>query len=266
MQMSALSIPRLPGALVGALLAAHLLCGAVLAADPSPTPGASPTAPASDPTVFDAAALAGIIWLLVGAAVVSLLALLVYNGAMAWRFYDTAGLAIRRGKSVKVEFVAAVPGVAQGTPPQVPVKIEGPSSLGVGTAGVFKATINGQAAAADEPWAIDPANGGALNPRTGPSIEFVPAQTGVVKLSLRAYAAEALEVAVIESVAETSLPFVGRGYGTVAIAFLLTFVVLGLALAGRLGTDAVAAYVGGLLGYIFGRTTASTDGDGGTEK
>ena len=187
----------------------------------------------------------------------SLVALLVYNGVMAWRFYDVAGLAIRRGRSIKVEFVAPVQGVATGAT----VQIEGPSVLGLGTPGTYKATVDGKAAAAGEPWTIDPANGGALNPKSGPSVQLTPAQTGVITLALSNYSTGAIQIAVVEAAEQTSLPFVGRGYGTVSIAFLLTFVVLGLALAGRLGTDAVAAYVGGLLGYIFGRTVASTDTD-----
>src|SRR5260370_36181792 len=48
------------------------------------------------------------------------------------------------------------------------------------------------------------------------------------------------------------LPFVGRGYGSVAMAIILVAAVIILGMAGVLSWEGVATLLGGLLGYIFG--------------
>jgi hypothetical protein len=53
------------------------------------------------------------------------------------------------------------------------------------------------------------------------------------------------------------LPFVGFGYGAIAIGIVLVAAVIVLGLAGVLSGESIAPLLAALLGYIFGATTSA---------
>jgi hypothetical protein len=169
------------------------------------------------------------------------------------------------------------------------LKIEGPGVVTVGVESAeFTATIEDGTAPHEAQWSVAPVTAATVNPKTGPRVKVTAATVGAftlsaevpatqnadtsAKLSTEVIASLTREVvarlapeaiapvargevqvaAVLPEINAIELPFVGRGYGSMAMAIVLVAAVIILGLAGTLSGEGVATLLGGLLGYIFG--------------
>ncbi|MDX6501472.1 MAG: hypothetical protein QOG23_4732 [Blastocatellia bacterium] len=175
-------------------------------------------------------------------------------------------------------------------PAEQVLKVAGPRVVSVGVESAeFTATIGSELAPSETKWTITPATVATLNSKYGPVVKVIAAKGGAFTLAAELSAAahdklssgvspEALadlsseaiarlnpevvrpgklwtevQVAAIEPVMNAvEVPFVGRGYGSMAMAIVLVAAVIILGLAGTLSGEGVATLLGGLLGYIFG--------------
>jgi len=170
-------------------------------------------------------------------------------------------------------------------------KIEGPAVVSVGTESAeFTATLGSEVAPDDTKWSVVPATAATVNPKNGPQVKVIAATAGIFTLAAEVPAAPEAELssrvspeaaasltpeararlnpeavpraaiikgevqvaAVAPQLDGVELPFVGRGYGSVAMAIILVAAVIILGMAGVLSGEGVATLLGGLLGYIFG--------------
>jgi hypothetical protein len=126
-------------------------------------------------------------------------------------------------------------------------------------------------------WSVDPASAAAVTPIQGASTKVIAATAGAFALKATLAGTDAngtawtksstpLQVAAIAAAANgpTELPFLGRAFGTLIAIILLIAAVVFLALWGTLDGQAVATFVGGLLGYVFGVQAQSLGGASGT--
>lgn len=170
------------------------------------------------------------------------------------------------------------------------LKVAGPSVVSVGVESAeFTATIGSELAPPETKWTVTPGTVATLNSKNGPVVKIIAAKSGAFTLAAEVSAAahdkpssgvspealadlspeaiarlkpEALrpgkmrsevQVVAIEPVMNAvEVPFVGRGYGSMAMAIVLVAAVIILGLAGTLSGEGVATLLGGLLGYIFG--------------
>lgn len=171
------------------------------------------------------------------------------------------------------------------------LKIEGPGVVTVGVESAeFTATMGNGTAPDEAQWSVTPATAATVNPKSGPRVKVTAATVGaftlaaevpatptadtsaklspeviaslgpevVARLAFEAVApvavarAEVQVAAVLPEINAIELPFVGRGYGSMAMAIVLVAAVIILGLAGTLSGEGVATLLGGLLGYIFG--------------
>jgi len=175
-------------------------------------------------------------------------------------------------------------------PAEQVLKVAGPSVVTVGVESAeFTATIGSELAPPETKWTVTPVTAATLNSKNGPVVKVIAAKGGAFTLAAEVSAAahdklssglspEALadlspeaiarlnpeprrsgkistevQVAAIEPVVNAvEVPFVGRGYGSMAMAIVLVAAVIILGLAGTLSGEGVATLLGGLLGYIFG--------------
>ena len=169
------------------------------------------------------------------------------------------------------------------------LKIEGPGVVTVGVESAeFTATMGDGTSPDEAQWSVTPATAATVNPKSGSRVKVTAATVGAftlaaevpatptadtsAKLSPEVIASLTPEVvarlapeavapvarcevqvaAVLPEVNAIELPFVGRGYGSLAMAIVLVAAVIILGLAGTLSGEGVATLLGGLLGYIFG--------------
>jgi hypothetical protein len=168
--------------------------------------------------------------------------------------------------------------------------VAGPSVVTVGVESAeFTATVGNEVAPPETRWTVTPGTAATVNSKNGPVVKVTAAKGGAFTLTAEVSAAphdklssrvspEALadlsaeaiarlnpeavrpgkiwtevQVAAIEPVFNAvEVPFVGRGYGSMAMAIVLVAAVIILGLAGTLSGEGVATLLGGLLGYIFG--------------
>jgi len=198
--------------------------------------------------------------------------LLFYVYKVQMRYYNLTQTLSQMGESVKAIHIPSIEGevaarleatvraggsVAQ----QQNLIIEGPGYLAVGTPADFTVKDTSGNPANTAQWSVTPDTVAKLSTNTGSKVTVHPMTMGSFKLnaSLEAPpAADSVLVAVIspQNTIE-ELPFVGQGYGSLAIAILVIFAIIALALTGVLGSEAVATLFGGLLGYAFGVATTS---------
>jgi hypothetical protein len=202
-------------------------------------------------------ATAIVLIVLIAAAVISLAMILWYNRD-ALRQYYRAALTLGGAGIITAPEVIAGGGPGsnlEATTTTTPLTISGPASGVLGVPTEYKATVAAT-------WTVAPEGAGAINPTQGETVQFTAAQPGVVTIKATKDSATAtIQVAVLEPSKVVKLPFVGRGYGTIAIGVVAIFVVFGLGITGRLGPEALATFFGGLLGV--GAARAVTNGKGG---
>ena len=206
-------------------------------------------------------------------AVVALLTILIYTYLAQREFYTAAGKLGQAGQAVKAISVSSIEG---GGPesrsldaPAEPLSIEGPGVVTVGVqSGEYKATLPEGKPAAGASWTVAPASAASVNPvETGSSarVKVIAATVGAFTLSAEATnavtektAAGSVSVAALAPVVKAvELPFIGQGYGAIAISIVLIAAVVVLGISNVLTGEGVATLLGGLLGYIFGVGVAS---------
>jgi hypothetical protein len=230
--------------------------GSTLAAEEA---SAEPTQTTSGAIIaLSADALAVVLIVLIAAAVISLAMVLWFNRDALQQYYTAAAELGAKGIIATPEQVAGVEDLGQaapddGTTAAEPVTVEGPTAAEVGAAVEFTASRA-------VTWTVAPAAAAAVVPTEGTKTKMTPSTTGVVTLKATPGQGGAVErqVAVVSRKQEIKLPFVGRGYGTIAIGVLAVFAVLALGLSGRLGGEALATFFGGLLGVGAARVASGT--------
>jgi hypothetical protein len=246
-------------------------------ATPSPSatvtvtpPQPTPTAPLNPPWLF---------WFAIVVLLFALAALGIvffYTYKIQRRFYDASEKLGRQGKAVKVIFQPAFVGGAgyesmregEAPAPQKTLLVAGPDRVTLGVEAEYAATLDGSPADGAT-WSVAPADAGSINPQTGAKVKLTAAKAGALKVAATvsgaASPAELLVTAEEPQSAAVELPFIGRGYGSLAISIILLTTVILLGLAGVLSGEAVATLLGGLLGYAFGVAATGTKAGGGQE-
>ena len=133
--------------------------------------------------------------------------------------------------------------------PPPALEAEGPTLVTVGIPATY--TANREAK-----WSVEPDSAAKLDRRSGENVNVTALAAGAFTLKVSEGESESeLKVSAkvpAEELDKGSLPFVGEGVGTLAIAVLLVVAVIILSFRGIMTSDAVATFLGGLLGYIFG--------------
>ena len=143
------------------------------------------------------------------------------------------------------------------------IEIRGPTMIAVGQEGEFSAYKG--SAPFSVAWTVDPQDFATPQPAEGERVKIGPKKEGAFKLI--AEGAGGLKTAATLTAVEigqgSSLPFVGRGYGTIVLTTVLLSIAGALALVGSFNA-AVATLFGAVAGYIFSRGNEGGTGSGGT--
>jgi len=252
-----------------------LLVAPALAQEPTPTPAATVTVVTRTSPVLTANQLLWFVLTTLAFALIALAIVFVYIYKIQARYYEiTAGLA-RLGKVVKVTSAAPFIGPGGGLEAAGAagiLRITGPGVVTVGAeSNEFTAALEDGTPATVATWTVTPANAATVrrvDPASGAQVTVIAAVAGA--FTLRADVSEPttasgeVQVAAVTAQSNTvELPFVGRGYGSIAIAIILIAAVIVLGLAGIFTGEGAATLLGGLLGYIFGATLSRPAGDAG---
>lgn len=244
---------------------------------PSPTSTATPTPPSGQ---LGASQIVGLAIATLVFAAVALLTILGYTLLAQKQFYAAAGKLGRAGLAVKAISVTSIErggpeALSRGALPE-PLKIEGPGAVTVGVqSGEFKATLPDGKPATGASWTVEPASAASVNrveAGSGAQVKVIAATVGAFTLTAEATFQVKENDKEIEKTASGSvgvaalapetkaveLPFVGRGYGAIAISVILIAAVVILGITHILSGEGVATLLGGLLGYIFGVGVASS--------
>ena len=227
-------------------------------------------------------------WLIVATLLFALLALAMlffYNYKIQSRSYDVLERLGVLGKTVKVKSSAPFvhPGTKESLRSAVSVlNIEGPAVVTVGVeSGEFTATVQKKPAPPETRWTVTPATSATVSPKSGPTVRVIATAAGAFTIAAEVSAAsdadfspenraslrpeaiaglkasasvrgEVQVAAISQEVNAIELPFIGQGYGSIAMAIILVAAVIILGMAGVLSGEGVATLLGGLLGYVFG--------------
>ena len=231
----------------------------------TPTPGAVTQARGALPAL-DTARIIGTIVVPLLAGIVLVLFILWYLYQSEGRFYATYQALAPRGTAPQSELVgpflpfSGVHAMMAG-PEQheqaVTAHVTGPDTAIVGQPSAeFRATAaDGMTPLTAATWEVNPADAADVIPRTGAATVVTPKRAGTLTVVMTATdGAKAEKKVVVQPAPMPSggLPFVGQGYGTLIVIIVLATVVLVLALNGVLDGGAVATFIGGLVGYVFG--------------
>ena len=209
--------------------------------------------------------------LVFGAAVVA--AVLLYVMWAQGKYFGFVRTALSRGltvpEAVPISAVTTAKAAAN-------VFIKGDAVVVVGGRSEFKAVGPDGKTPVEATWTVpeDAATleSGGQNGHTveGESVWLTAKQAGVFLLGAEAAGDKADDVSVTAIVAPATtgkVAFVGAGWGTIILAVLIVTIAGVLSLAGELASEAVAALLGALAGYIFlkaaknDETTSSTTDD-----
>jgi hypothetical protein len=228
-------------------------------------------------------------WLIVATFLFALLALamlFLYNYKIQSRSYAVLERLGRLGQTVKV--TSSAPFVHPDSDKEsfrsagAVLKIEGPGVVTVGVESAeFTATVGKEPAPPETKWTVIPSSSATVRPKNGSTVKVIATVAGAftiaaevsqpsevdlspeVRATLRPEVAAGLKpaasvrgevqvAAISQDVRPIELPFIGRGYGSIAMAIILVAAVIILGMAGVLSGEGVATLLGGLLGYIFG--------------
>jgi hypothetical protein len=256
------------------------LCSApaVLAADtPAPVPTPTPATVTSTITRTAPVANGDLVILVIATLIFAALALAVifrYMYAIQARYYAVADTLGRRGQAVKATLVQAfatadsnLESAGEGAG-EVKLTLTGPSVVEVGQEAEYTAALSDNTPTDAAIWSVEPRNAAAVRSAKADSnaiLKITPMVEGPLTLSVTLSAPDVRATLQVTAVTpprgSVEIPFVGRGYGSIAIAIVIVTAVIILALAGVLGAESVGALLAALLGYIFGVTTASRGGE-----
>ena len=228
-------------------------------------------------------------WLIVATLLFALLALamlFLYNYKIQSRSYAVLERLGRLGQTVKV--TSSAPFVHPDSDKESfksavsVLKIEGPGVVTVGVESAeFTATVGKEPAPPETRWTVTPANAATVSPKRGSTVKIIATVAGAFTIAAEVSAAPDADVspearaalrpevisglkpaasargevqvaAISPEINAIELPFIGRGYGSIAMAIILVAAVIVLGMAGVLSGEGVATLLGGLLGYIFG--------------
>jgi len=237
-------------------------------AQESPSPSATPAPTPTNPAGLTPEGLAFVLTLLIVAAVISVLTIVWFNREALSRYYNAAVALGGRGIATKpIEIAVLSPGApgALAAPARAPdqdatLSVTGPMAVSVGGSADYTAKADGQSW--DVAWKVEPPEAGVLNPQRGSTVAFAPARAGTATVTAEfdVQRNASIQVAIPEAVAETTLPVVARGFGTLVLALAAIFVVAALGLAGALGGEALATFFGAVLGVGAARAVSGGAG------
>jgi hypothetical protein len=265
--------------LLGSLLLI-LLASLALAQEPAPVETPGVTTITRIPPVPDAHQL---IWFVIVTLLFALGALAVvffYTYKIQSRFYEASEGLGRLGRAVNATATAAfvapagrLEGMGEATPAALHVTGPGVVTVGVESDEFTAAFPEGSPADAAT-WTVTPNTAATVRrvaPNSGARVKVIAAVNGAFTLRADVTTPSAAQGEVsVAAVAPQSnrieLPFVGSGYGTIAVAIILVAAVIVLGLAGVLSSESIAPLLAALLGYIFGATAsaAGRSGEGAT--
>lgn len=200
----------------------------------------------------------------IGFGLLVILAILAYVYFAQDQFYDLAATSLRRlGKVPPLEHVDPIARKLHETP-NGDLEIDGKVALAVGQTGEYSAKSGDDIVEAT--WAMSDESLADVTPASPAKTVTVKAKkSGTLRLTATAEFGRAeatIHLVTVESGPLGSLPFVGKGYGSLVIAVFVAALVAVLGLVGVLGSEPVATLFGTLLGYIFAKA-AQTNSDNG---
>lgn len=230
------------------------------------------------PGQLDAGQIANLARAMLVFAIVALLSILGYTFLAQKEFYSTVGKLDRARQAVKAVPVQTFERVQVLTVAETGeaawLKINGPGVVTVGVqSDAFSADLPDGSSAPTAKWTVAPATAAAIRGAetgSGAQVKVIAATAGAFTLSAEAdypakgskevpkTAAGSVAVAALEPESKAvDLPFVGSGYGALAISVILIAAVVILGITHILSGEGIATLLGGLLGYIFGVGVAS---------
>jgi hypothetical protein len=242
---------------------------AVARQEVTPTPTPTPAVAIDQRIIMSATELWPYALFLILLTIVGWLLLFGHLARVQGRFYDVFEQLALMGRAPRVMDISAI---AQSSiaplEKQTPntLEIKGPGLITVGVqSGEYTATLGGQPAN-QATWTVEPGDAASLNPLMGASTRLTATKVGAFKLTVTVPEVDKPAVLCVAAVGAQSspgeMPFVGSGFGSIAIAILLVTTVVLLALRGVLSGEMVATFFGALVGYVFG--VRSGGGTGGT--
>jgi hypothetical protein len=158
------------------------------------------------------------------------------------------------------------PGTLAGPSPAPLPVVSGPGVVTVGVQSDEFTVALQDTPVEDAQWSVTPATAAALNPMMGARIRVIATLTGAFELTATVPGSGATASVQVAAIAPErsngNLPFVGSGFGSIAVTILLVVGVTALAFNGSLGGEAVATLFGGLLGYVFGAAAPGSRSSG----
>lgn len=232
---------------------------------PSPTPTVTPTPTTAAGTVTELTRLppALDVWGVVGLLLITFLFALIawgilfaYTYMIQIKYYDLVSPLARGGVNIKTlvtgELTPSRGGKLDTSEPAG--KIEGPDAIPIGSPTTEFKAQGADGKPVSVTWSVDPANAALVNPETGQTTKVMAAVAGV--FTLKATTGNnnwSKKVAAVAPQAnQVELPFIGRGYASIAVTVLLLAIIIILGLSSVLPRDAIAPLLGTLVGYIFG--------------
>lgn len=240
---------------------------------PETTPVTAAATPTAEGTAVEITRLppqlnaADLLWIIIITFLFALLSwgiLFIYTYRIQNTYYDLVGRLARGGTTVETTITGdvsaprGVPGVL-GADEQAAGRVDGPDVVTIGALSAEFRAIgpNGQPVAVK--WSVEPSNVALVNPENGQATKVFPAIGGVFTLTATdttnspAVTFPPKKVAAVaQQTNKVQLPFIGRGYGAIAITIILFAIILILGLSSVLPAAAIAPLLGTLVGYIFG--------------
>jgi hypothetical protein len=183
------------------------------------------------------------------------------------RYFTSVERLARRGVATAPQLVTATsqPGQASLDGPAEPqLSVTGPDKVTVGVATAYRAML-GDAPANEAQWTVEPANAATVDPTTGSQVTVTAKTTGSFELKASS-GSTSIGITISAEASDagrTLLPFIGGGWGAIIVSIVIAVIVAILGLLGVVGSEAIAALFGTLLGYLFGIRTSDAGGSRG---
>jgi len=234
----------------------------------SATASASATDSAANPVTPPQLNTTELLWIVLVTFAFALLAwsiLFAYTYVIQSKYYDVTERLARGGTTIETTITgdlnSARSQVFKASEKSVG-QIRGPDVIALGTLSAEMQALGADGKPVSVKWSIDPPNAALVSPDTGPTTKVFPALAGVLTVNATDLAeppAVVLPPKKIATLAQmpnrVQLPFIGRGYGAIAIAIVIFAVIIILGLSSVLPPAAIAPLLGTLVGYIFGVST-----------
>lgn len=202
---------------------------------------------------------------LFGIAVLSIVVAFILGSGS--RYFTSVERLARRGVATAPQLVTATsqPGEAALDGPAEPqLAVTGPDKATLGVATAYRAML-GDAPANDAQWTVEPPDAATLDPSTGSQVTVTAKKAGSFELKASSGSTSIAITVAAEAAADagrTLLPFIGGGWGAIIVSIIVAVILAILGLIGVVGSEAIAALFGTLLGYLFGIRTTDAGGQG----